>query len=94
MKKVLPFALACLLLAQPAICADKSLADLRRIAEAGGGFILDLDKKDYTVSELVSLASSLKYQATLTIKVGGANLSTSQCAQIAKARPGQVVFWF
>lgn len=80
--------------AAPVWAEEPSLSMLKQITQAGGSLILDLEKQDYTVSQLVDLASSLKYQSTLTIKMVKGKLSPVQCAQIAKARPGQVIFWF
>lgn len=79
---------------QLARAQEPGIPALMQITQAGGSLVLDLDKSRYTVTQLVSLAASLKYQATLTIKLGSKPLTAVQCAQIAKARPGQVVFWF
>ena len=81
-------------MAQPSFGAEPSITLLKQITQAGGSLILDLDKQAYTVTQLRDLASSLKYQATLTIKMGRNPLSSNQCSQIARARPGQVIFWF
>lgn len=83
-----------LFLSCPAWAEGPSIAMLKQIIQAGGSLILDLGEHKYTVTQLQDLASSLKYQSTLTIKLGDSQLSPVQCAQIAKARPGQVIFWF
>ncbi len=74
--------------------AGKSITELMSITQAGGSLIIDLDKKAYSATELAALAASLKFEATLTIKSATGKLSTTQCIQIARARPGHVVFWF
>lgn len=73
---------------------EPSVNMLKQITQAGGSLIIDLEKQSYTVSQLLDLASSLKYQSTLTIKTGKGRLSPVQCAQIASAKPGQIIFWF
>lgn len=74
---------------------EPNITELRAITQAGGSLIVDLDKRKYTASELKMLAESLKYEATLTIKMSAKNrLSVSQCVQIAQSNPGKVVFWF
>lgn len=83
-----------LALSCPAFAQGPSTNMLKQITQAGGSLILDLEKYPYSVSQLADLASSLKFQATLTIKASPKSLSAAQCAQIAKARPGQVIFWF
>lgn len=92
---IMPFIIfAFLFISQVSFGAEPSIPMLKQITQAGGSLIVDLDKQSYTVSQLLDLASSLKFQATLTIKMGQSHLSATQCAQIARARPGQVVFWF
>lgn len=83
--------LAC---AQPAEAGDMTVNELRQIALSGGSIIVDLDKKHYTVSALVNAASSLSHGANLTIKESDGNLTATQCQQIARAKPGQMKFWF
>lgn len=78
----------------PVWAEEISIAALKQITQAGGSLILDLEKQRFTVTQLVDLASSLKYQSTLIIKGSKGILSPPQCVQIAKARPGQVSFWF
>lgn len=74
----------------------KSTSELRLIAQAGGSLIVDLSKHSYSASELIAIASSLSHGASLTIRMrqDGSELSATQCAQIARAKPGQVRFWF
>lgn len=77
------------------ISAEMNFSELKFIVQAGGSLIIDLEKNHLGVSELVTLASNLKYNSTLTIKMApGKSFTSSQCAQIAKASPGHVVFWF
>lgn len=80
----------------PCLAAEKSTSELRLIAQAGGSLIVDLSKHGYSASELIAIASSLSHGASLTIRMrqDGSELSTTQCAQIARAKPGQVRFWF
>ena len=67
---------------------------LRNIIDAGGSVILDMDKNVYSAAELISLARALKYNATLTIRLGSERrFSVPECLQIAKSNPGHVVFW-
>lgn len=88
--------LIALLLATPCLAAEKSTSELRLIAQAGGSLIVDLSKHSYSASELIAIASSLSHGASLTIRMrqDGSELSATQCAQIARAKPGQVRFWF
>lgn len=80
---------------QPALAGGKSAVELRRLAQAGASLVLDLDKTPYTVVELEQIASSLAKGNTLTIiSSDSGRLSTSQCLQLLRARPGQIVFWF
>lgn len=75
--------------------AGKTAVELRRIAQAGASLVLDLDKSSYTVVELAQIAASLAKGCTLTIiSADSGRLSTSQCLQIASAKPGQIIFWF
>ncbi len=84
-----------LLLASPCPAAEKNVSELRIIAQAGGSLVLDMSKHAYSTSELIAIASSLNHGASLTIRMQGSpELSTAQCAQIARAKPGQVRFWF
>lgn len=95
MKILIVFILQFLVLwSAPVWPEEASISMLKQITQAGGSLILDLEKQRYTVPQLLDLASSLKYQSTLTIKAGKGILSPVQCAQIARARPGQVIFWF
>lgn len=74
---------------------EKSANELRLITSAGDSLIVDLRRHGYSVSELIAIASSLNHGASLTIRMQGSpELSTAQCIQIAKAKPGQVRFWF
>lgn len=82
-------------LAASAFAVGKSAVELRRLAQAGASLVLDLDKTPYTAVELEQIASSLASGCTLTIICADAvRLTTSQCLQIIRARPGQIVFWF
>lgn len=94
--KILFFLFICLLLTcSSAFAQEPNITELRAITQAGGSLIVDLDKKKYTTSELKMLAESLKYEATLTIKMSARNrLTVTQCAQIAQSNPGKVAFWF
>lgn len=92
--KTLYIFIAFFIMSIPAYAEGPPINMLKEITMAGGSLIVDLDKQQYTVSQLVDLASSLKFQSTLTIKSDAKTLSATQCAQIAKARPGQVIFWF
>lgn len=74
--------------------SEPSVTALMQITQAGGSLVLDLEKHSYTVTQLATLAASLKFQATLTLKMSSQPLNAAQCIQIAKARPGQVIFWF
>lgn len=95
MRRILLFCLVVLLVASPCMAARKSVSELRLIAQAGASLIVDIDRDNYSVTELVVIASSLSHGATLTIKTqDGSAFSTAQYAQIAKAKPGQVCFWF
>lgn len=72
-----------------------SLGQLMQLTRAGASLEIDLRSSSFSASELLMLASSLPGNATLTIIVGpGANLSISQCLQIVRAKPGQIVFRF
>ncbi len=71
-----------------------AVTELKQIIESGGSIIVDLEKQNYSAAQLRDLASGLKFQSTLTIKMGDKPLSPAQCSQIARARPGQVIFWF
>ncbi|WP_302737749.1 hypothetical protein [uncultured Desulfovibrio sp.] len=88
--------LIALLLTSPCLAAEKSTSELRLIAQAGGSLIVDLSKHGYSASELIAIASSLSHGTSLTIRMrqDGSELSIAQCAQIARAKPGQVRFWF
>lgn len=88
--------LIALLLTSPCLAAGKSTSELRLIAQAGGSLVLDMSKHAYSTSELIAIASSLRHGASLTIRMrqDGSELSATQCAQIARAKPGQVRFWF
>ena len=99
MRQILaPACLAALLLGafppQTAAAERLSVAELKLITQAGGALIIDLESQPLTVVQLADLAASLKFQATLTIKMGRKPLTATQCAQVARARPGQVIFWF
>lgn len=85
------------LLAMPALAQGREMtsSELRQIVQAGGSLIVELEKHNLSVSELAMLAGNLKEKATLTIKTGPrAGLTANQCAQIVRARSGQVIFWF
>ena len=72
-----------------------SVNELRQIAQAGGSIVVDLEERDYSVTELAVVAAALAHGATLTIRVSDRKrLPVAQCLQIAKTRPGQVCFWF
>ncbi|RRD69055.1 MULTISPECIES: hypothetical protein [unclassified Desulfovibrio] len=86
--------LLCALLTSPCLAGEKNVTELRQIAQAGGSLIVDMDKRRYTVTELINVASALIQGATLTIKMDDNALTVTQCAQIARAKPGQVRFWF
>ena len=96
MNKILLFFLAIFLLTSPCLATEKSTSELRLIGQAGGSRIVDLSKHGYSASELIAIASSLSHGASLTIRMrqDGSELSATQCAQIARAKPGQVRFWF
>ena len=96
MRKLLLSLCLAALLAVPALAAGgMNVNDLRQIAQAGGSIIVDLDDRAYSVTELAAVAAALAHGATLTVKMDGkVRLSVTQCVQIAKARPGQVTFWF
>lgn len=68
-----------------------STSSLQQIVNVGGSLVLTYPS--YSSSSLELLAKSLHEGATLTIKVEG-SYSTSTLVQIAKAKPGQVVFDF
>lgn len=87
-----PFLLAALLACPPAMAEDSGMKDLMLIINAGGSLVINLKNLPISADQLAELAASLKYQSTLTIISGGA-LSAPDCAKIAAARPGQVVFW-
>lgn len=94
MARILAIALFLMAGLAPAYAAEMGSAELRAIVQAGGSLILDLDKGRWTANELAMLAANLKYNSTLTIKMSGKKLTAVQCAQIASASPGHVVFWF
>lgn len=95
MKKFVLVAVLAIFMAWAQAVGAVSMAELRLILSAGGSLVLELDNGAYTAVELAQLASALKYQATLTIRMGKSKrLTAAECAMIAKKRPGQVVFWF
>ena len=72
-----------------------TVTELLQLTQAGASLELDLRQNSYTSVDLIRLAQSLKFQSTLTIIMpakGG--LTIAQCMQIARARPGQVIFRF
>lgn len=80
---------------QVCLAESPSIVQLLQLTQAGASIELDLRDKHYSASELVRLASSLKFEATLTLIVGSnSQLSVSQCVQIAKSAPGHVIFRF
>lgn len=71
---------------------SKSVADLRSIASAGGGMILESSK--YSTADLRSIASAAaSKQAQITLN-GANKKSTADLRSIASAGNGCVVFDF
>ncbi len=86
---------AALLLTSPCLAAPKSMSELRQLCASGASLILDMSSHRYSVSELRMLAQALRSNATLTIRMDrGGELSTAECLQLSRARPGQIRFWF
>lgn len=87
--------LTALLPTPPCLAAPKSMSELRQLCASGASLILDMSTHRYSVSELRMLAQALRGNATLTIRMdrGGA-LSTAECLQLSRTRPGQIRFWF
>lgn len=69
------------------------MSELRQLVQADGSLILDRSNRRYLLTELLTLAATLRGNAILTIRMdkGGA-LSTGECLQLSKGRPGQVRF--
>ena len=96
MKKHLFIAcLTVLLIAAPCMAGEKSVSELRQIAQAGGSLIVDMRHRPYTLTELLTIAAGLQPDATLTVRMDrGKELSTTECLQLARTHPGQIRFWF
>ena len=95
-KSLLVVGLAVLLsAATPCMAGEKSVSELRQIAQAGGSLIVDMRHRRYTVTELLTIAAGLQPDATLTVRMDRGNeLSTAECLQLAQTHPGQIRFWF
>lgn len=92
MKKVLVIAWLALFCAHAgAMAATPSAVELKRLAQAGASLVINAS--GYTATELLTIAQALESGCTLTIQNAG-KLNASQCLQIIRAKPGQVIFWY